>query len=64
MENCRLTAEAAAKKLHIQTEEVLVASTGVIGAQLPMDVIIRGVDVLANSLSDTVQQRMMRQMRS
>ena len=55
MENCRLTAEAAAKKLHIQTEEVLVASTGVIGAQLPMDVIIRGVDVLANSLSDTVQ---------
>ena len=55
METCRLTAEAAAKKLHIQTEEVLVASTGVIGAQLPMDVIIRGVDVLANSLSDTVQ---------
>ena len=55
MENCRLTAEAAAKKLYIQTEEVLVASTGVIGAQLPMDAIIRGVDVLANSLSDTVQ---------
>lgn len=53
MANCRLTAESAAEKLHVQTEDVLVASTGVIGAQLPMDVITKGVNALADVLSDT-----------
>ena len=47
MEYCRKTAEAAAKALDIPTEAVLVGSTGVIGAQLPIDRIIKGVEKLA-----------------
>jgi glutamate N-acetyltransferase/amino-acid N-acetyltransferase len=55
MENCELTAKAVAKHLQVETEDVLVASTGVIGAQLPMDVMINGVDQLVEVLADTEQ---------
>jgi glutamate N-acetyltransferase/amino-acid N-acetyltransferase len=37
----------------VETEDVLVASTGVIGAQLPMDVMMNGVDQLVEVLADT-----------
>jgi glutamate N-acetyltransferase / amino-acid N-acetyltransferase len=38
------TSEAAAKKLGIFSDEVLIASTGVIGVQLPMDKIKEGIN--------------------
>lgn len=44
---CKDTAEAAAEALGIPAEAVLVASTGVIGKQLPMDKITAGVQVMA-----------------
>lgn len=44
---CGQTAEAAALALGISAESVLVASTGVIGMQLPMDRIRAGIAVLA-----------------
>ena len=49
---CQETAQAAASALHIPENTVLVASTGVIGMQLPMDKITAGVEKLAVSLSD------------
>ena len=51
MEYCQKTAEAASKALAIPVESVLVGSTGVIGAQLPIDRIIAGIDQLAISKS-------------
>ena len=53
-EYCRQTAFAAAEVLGIPETSVLVASTGVIGMQLPMDRITAGVKALAGTLSDTV----------
>ncbi len=44
---CGQTAEAAALALGISAESVLVASTGVIGMQLPMDRITAGVKAMA-----------------
>jgi glutamate N-acetyltransferase/amino-acid N-acetyltransferase len=46
---CKQTAEAAAKILNISEDSVLVASTGVIGMQLPIDRIVHGVELLANA---------------
>ena len=43
---CRRTAEKAAKLLGISENEVLVASTGVIGRQLPMETIEKGVELM------------------
>lgn len=48
---CKETAEAAAEALQISADSVLVASTGVIGKQLPMDLIRGGVKNLAPLLS-------------
>ena len=50
---CGQTAQAAAKELGIPEKSVLVASTGVIGMQLPMDKITAGVKTLSGMLSDT-----------
>ncbi|MDR1771337.1 MAG: bifunctional glutamate N-acetyltransferase/amino-acid acetyltransferase ArgJ [Hungatella sp.] len=44
---CMETAEAAAESLSISVSSVLVASTGVIGKQLPMDRIVAGVKAMA-----------------
>lgn len=52
---CRKTAEAAAEALNIDAENVLVASTGVIGMQLPIDRIAEGVRMLVPALSDTIE---------
>ncbi len=43
LDNARRTAEVAAERLSCQPEQILVASTGVIGHQLPMDRIETGV---------------------
>lgn len=50
---CRQTAEEAAGVLGIPTESVLVASTGVIGKQLPMEILKKGVKNLVPLLSPT-----------
>ena len=52
MAYCRKTAEHAAKELGIPTESVLVASTGVIGMQLPMDKLTAGITAMVPKLSD------------
>ena len=44
---CKDTADAAAKALQIDADGVLIASTGVIGKQLPIDRITAGVQALA-----------------
>ncbi len=50
---CRQTSDAAKEALGLKDSEVLVASTGVIGKQLPIDKIVAGTKVLAKSLSET-----------
>lgn len=52
-ECCRQMAEAVAARFHINDVNVLVASTGVIGKQLPMDIILKGIDELPKNLGDT-----------
>ncbi len=52
---CLDTAKAAAKALNIPEDAVLVASTGVIGMQLPMDKILNGVDLLAKAKGDSLE---------
>lgn len=53
MQYCEEMAQATAEALHIKKEQVLVASTGVIGAQLPMDKIVNGIGMLAPTLDET-----------
>lgn len=48
---CRQTAAVAGEALHIPAEAVLVASTGVIGKQLPMDILAQGVKDMVPLLS-------------
>ena len=50
---CRETAAKTAELLHVSEDQVLVASTGVIGRQLPMDKIKGGVEKMIPLLSDT-----------
>ena len=50
---CRETAHAAAEALGISENEVLVASTGVIGVQLPIAKIKKGVAAMAPLLSES-----------
>ncbi len=52
-ECCRQTARKAAEELGISEDAVLVASTGVIGWQLPVDKIAAGVEKLVRAKSDT-----------
>lgn len=52
---CRQTAETAAAELGIEAKSVLVASTGVIGKQLPMDRIRAGIRAMAPLLSETTE---------
>ena len=53
MANAEATAKRAADHLGVTPMDVFVASTGVIGAQLPMEVIESGVDQLVEALADT-----------
>ena len=52
---CLDTAKAAARVFGIPEESVLVASTGVIGMQLPMNKILAGVDLLAEAKGDSLE---------
>lgn len=49
------TAATAAALLDVNSEDVLVSSTGVIGVPMPMDKILCGVEKLAKSLNNTAQ---------
>jgi glutamate N-acetyltransferase / amino-acid N-acetyltransferase len=49
--DARATAAEAARRLDLAAEEVLVLSTGVIGARLPLDRVLRGLGAAAAALS-------------
>ena len=50
---CRQTAEKTAQLMGISPDAVLVASTGVIGNQIPVDKLLAGVEKLAAAKADT-----------
>ena len=52
---CKETADAAAQVLGVAADSVLVASTGVIGMQVPIDRIKNGVKMMAPKLSGTIE---------
>lgn len=52
---CKKTADAAAEALNIPADSVLVASTGVIGMQLPIDRIAGGVRKMAPLLDESLE---------
>ena len=52
---CRETSEAAKRALSLNGSEVLVASTGVIGKQLPIDRIVKGTETLSTKLDGSVE---------
>ncbi|QHQ62693.1 bifunctional ornithine acetyltransferase/N-acetylglutamate synthase [Anaerocolumna sedimenticola] len=54
-ENNYTMAEAVAKSLGLSINAVLTASTGVIGKQLPIEVIKEGTKLLADGLEDTLE---------
>lgn len=54
-DNCRKEAETMAALLQIAPEQVLICSTGVIGAQLNMEVIQEGIHLLAEAKESSAQ---------
>ncbi len=52
---CRQTAEKTARLLGIASDAVLVASTGVIGNQIPVEKLLAGVEKLAAAKKDTAE---------
>ena len=52
---CRATAKAAAETLNVDENSVLVASTGVIGMQLPIEKLSAGVKAMAPQLQGTLE---------
>ena len=52
---CRQTAEKTAQLLGIASDAVLVASTGVIGNQIPVEKLLAGVEQLAAAKKDTAE---------
>lgn len=51
--NCKKEAEIAAELLEIEPEHVLISSTGVIGPQLNMDVVKKGIEMLVPAKEQT-----------
>ena len=52
---CQDTADRASEVFGIPTEAVLIASTGVIGVQLPMDKIKAGIEMLATAKTHSIE---------
>lgn len=52
---CKATAKKAAELFGIEEQDVLVASTGVIGMQLPIERICAGVAAMVPKLKDTIE---------
>ncbi len=55
MEICRQTAEETGRLLSVPSDGVLIASTGVIGMQIPIERIKDGVSAMAGALSDSLE---------
>lgn len=55
MEYCKETARTAERVMGIPAGQVLVASTGVIGMQLPMEKLVSGIENMAPKLSGTIE---------
>ncbi len=55
MKHCTALAKITAGELGTATHEVLIASTGVIGVPLPIEVVSRGIPTVTQSLSDKAQ---------
>ncbi len=55
MDTCKAEAECAGKLLGIPADSVLVASTGVIGMQLPLDRICAGIEKLVAAKADSLE---------
>lgn len=53
MQDCRLVASNLSKELSINSNEVLIASTGIIGVPLPSEKIIAAIPILSKKLSPT-----------
>lgn len=53
MEYCKQSAKKAADKLGVEEDSILLASTGVIGMQLPIDKICAGIESLSDSLEQS-----------
>lgn len=51
---CKMTAEKVQETLGVPAEQVLVASTGVIGKQLPIDRICAGIEAMAQNLDESL----------
>ncbi len=56
MQACQKTADKVADVFGVAAEGVLVASTGVIGMQLPVGRIVNGVSLLAEAKGDTLEK--------
>lgn len=54
-EICRQTADKTAEVLGVEADSVLVASTGVIGMQIPLDKIVNNLDKLAAAKSHSLE---------
>ena len=54
-ECCKATADKVSQLLGISPDAVLVASTGVIGNQIPLDRLLAGVEKLADAKADTIE---------
>ncbi|MGN1410933.1 MAG: bifunctional glutamate N-acetyltransferase/amino-acid acetyltransferase ArgJ [Oscillospiraceae bacterium] len=54
-EYCNQTAKAVAKVLPVKENQVLIASTGVIGMQLPIDRLVSGIDALSKCMEHSVE---------
>jgi len=52
---CKATAEKVSELLSVPAEQVLVASTGVIGKQLPIDRICGGIDAMVPALDGSLE---------
>ena len=53
MEYCKQSAKKAASELGVEENSILLASTGVIGMQLPIEKICAGIESLSNSLEQS-----------
>ncbi len=55
MNDCKTLADAVEKELNVPANAVLIGSTGVIGARLPMDKLVAGVEKLSKNLGKEVK---------
>lgn len=52
---CEEEAKAVARSLYVDADGVLVASTGVIGKQLPIEKLVAGIEEMSKTLDDSIE---------